>query len=63
MESFDLDSAMLATHSKYNAEDWTVETAFGRDDDFLEREEALLSSKDDEGSITSNMEMEFEGDA
>ena len=63
MESFNLDSAMLAVHSKFNAEDWTVETAFGRDDNFLEREEALLSSEDDEGSVISNMEMEFEGDA
>ena len=63
MESFDLDATMLAGHSKFNAEDWTVETAFGRDDDFLDREEALLSSEDEEEGANSDVEMEFEGDA
>jgi hypothetical protein len=63
MESFDLDAAMLAGHSKFNAEDWTVETAFGRDDDFLDKEEALLSSEDEEDSVNSDVVMEFEGDA
>ena len=38
MESFDTAAALLVGHSKLNAEDWTVETSFGRDDDFLDRE-------------------------
>ena len=63
MESFDTGAAMLAGHSKFNAEDWTVETAFGRDDDFLDREEALLSSEEDEEGVNIDVEMEFEGDA
>ena len=63
MESFDTDAALLAGHSTFNAEDWTVKTAFGRDDDFLDREEALLSSEEEDECANSDVEMEFEGDA
>ena len=64
MESFDTDAALLAGHSKFNAEDWTVETSFGQDDDYLDREEALLSSEEEnEGENSNDVEMEFEGNA
>ena len=60
MESFDMDAALLAGHSTFNTENWTVETVFGRDDDFLEREEALLSSDEED---ENNVQMEIDGDA
>ena len=63
MESFETDAAILAAHSTFNSEDWTVETAFARGDNFLDREEALLSSDEDDGCSDGDVEMEFEGDA
>ena len=63
MESFDTDAALLAGHSKFNAEDWIVETAFGWDDDSLDMEEALLISEEEEEGTNSDVKMEFEWDA
>ena len=63
MESFETDAAILAAHSTFNAEDWTVDTAFGRGDNFLDREEALLSSNNNDKGSNSDVEMEFEGNA
>ena len=60
MESFDHDAALLAAHSTFDAKTWTVETAFGHDDDFLEREEALLTDDEDD---EQGVQMEIEGDA
>ena len=63
MELFDTDAALLANNLEFNKEDWTLETAFGRDDNFLDREEALLSSDDEEDGARTHVAMEFEGKA
>ena len=40
MESFDIDAAMLATHSKFDAKTFVVTSEFAAEDDYLDEMEA-----------------------
>ena len=48
MESFDIDSAMLAAHSKFDATTFVVTSEFAAEDDYLDEMEAEFGVTDED---------------